>query len=67
MQMRNHARLKGKIKKEWEGAHKNQEDIHSISTKGQFLNDIYTRDIYWVIQVEQDDVISYGDWMIIEW
>ena len=26
MQMRNHARVKGKIKKEWEGAHKNQED-----------------------------------------
>ena len=22
---------------------------------------------YWMIQVEQDDVISYGDWMIIEW
>ena len=65
--MRNHARLKRRIKKEWEETHNNLEDNTQYFHKGVFLNDTHIRDVYWMIQVEQDDVISYGDWMIIEW
>ena len=51
------------MKKEWEEAHNNLEDSTQYFRKGVFLNGTHIRDIYWMIQVEQDEAIG----ITIEW